>query len=249
MQSLTLIGMMKRWVGLFVVLAGAVAVAQNGPVPAPAATGRAPDALAGKLAEVQELQASQKFVDALLLLDELERDYPNVADIYNVRGSILLSPTMRDYEKAEAAFKRAAGLQVGALAPLFNLAEVRFVQHEWQAALDQLNSILKDFEKVPTSVKHLILYKKAICLAKLGKVAEAETLVKENFTFMDDTPAYYFTKAALAFHKEEKDEAQDWLTKGMTIFGEQNCLAYIDCLMEARWVPNMALPPVPGKAP
>lgn len=249
MRSLTLIGMMKSWLVLCAMLLGGAVVAQNEPVPAPPSAGRAPAVLTAKLAEVQVLQAEQKFVDALLLLDELERDFPNVADIYNVRGSILLSPKMRNYAGAEAAFNRAAGLQVGALAPLFNLAEVNFVKHEWQKALDQLDALLRDFEKVPMSVKHLILYKKAICLVKLERVEAAEALVKESFTFMDDTPAYYFSKAAVAFHKEEKDQAQDWLTKGLTIFGEKNCLAYIDCLMEARWVPNMALPPVPSKAP
>jgi len=249
MQRLTLLGNIKCWTILWLLMSWATAGAQNAPVPAPASAARAPEELAGKLAEVQALQADQKFVDALLKLDELERDYPNVADIYNVRGSILLSPTMRDFDKAEEAFTRAAGLQVGALAPLFNLAEVHFVKHEWEVALKKLDGILTDFEKIPTSVRHLILYKKAICLLKTDKVEAAEALVKENFTFMDDTPAYYFTKAALAFHKEQKDEAQDWLTKGATIFGEKNCLAYIDCLMEARWVPNMALPPVPSKAP
>jgi tetratricopeptide (TPR) repeat protein len=246
MRSLILVGKLKLWVVLGGLLSSALVVAQNAPSPVPPSAPRAPEVLTGKLAEVQALQASEKLVDALLILDELERDYPNVADIYNVRGSILLSPSMRDFEGAEKAFVRAAGLQVGALAPLFNLAEVQFVKHEWQAALDRLEAILTDFEKVPMQVRHLILFKKAICLVKLKRVEAAEALIKEHFTFMDDTPAYYFAKAAVAFQKEDK-EAQDWLNKAVTIFGEKNCLAYIDCLMEARWVPNVKLPPVPSK--
>ncbi len=251
MRSAILLRRIQVWATLGLMLMGSGLWAQQqplaGPTPAPASTNQVPEALAKKLAEVQALQADQKVVDALLMLEELERDYPNAADLCNVRGSILLTPSMRDFAGAEAAFTRAAALQVGALAPLFNLAEVQFVKHEWQEALKRLDEILRDFEKLPTPVRHLILFKKTICQVKTNQIEAAEKLIKDHFTFMDDTPAYYFSKAAVAFQQEKKAEAEEWVSKGVSIFGDKNCMAYLDCLMEARWVPNTALPPVPGK--
>jgi tetratricopeptide (TPR) repeat protein len=204
----------------------------------------APEDLPGLLGEVQKLQSNQRYVDALLKLEEIEKKFPDSADIHNIRGSIQLAPSIRDFAAAEASFQRAGGLSPGALAPVFNLAEVRFVKHEWKEAQVRFEALLEAFPQLPLAVRHLVLFKLLVCRLKTEDIQGAEALLASSFTFMDDTPAYYMAKAAMAFQKKDEAAAQDWQEKARAIFGEKSVVSYLDCLMEARWVPHIGLPPV-----
>jgi Flp pilus assembly protein TadD len=197
----------------------------------------APDQkLRALLGEVQSLQARHQYVDALLKLEELEKTHPDSADLYNIRGSILLSPGIRNFDAAETAFQKAESLQSGGLAPLFNLGEVSFVKHDWAEAK-------RRFEKVRDAFPAANL---AMCELKLDQVAAAEAIIASQFTFMDDTPAYYLSKAAVAFQKKDEAAANEWVDKARAIFGENQTVSYVDSLMEARWLVNIGLPPAPG---
>lgn len=200
---------------------------------------------------VQALQAERRYAEALLKLAETERAFPNEPEVHNLRGSILLAPGgVRDLPAAAAAFDRALALQTtreGRLGPRFNLAEVAFVGHQWPEARRRLEELLKDYPDLPQPLRHLVIFKSLICLLKGGDVPAAEALAKQHFTFMDDSPAHYFANAAMAFQKSQEAEARDWLKRGKSIFGEKGVEPYLDVLMEARWVPNLALPPVNAK--
>jgi Flp pilus assembly protein TadD len=200
------------------------------------------------LGEVQSLQARHQYVDALLKLEELEKTHPDSADLHNIRGSILLSPGIRDFAAAETAFQKAESLQSGGLAPLFNLGEVSFVKHDWAEAKRRFEKVRDAFPAANLAVRHLIMFKLVMCELKLEQVAAAEAIIASQFTFMDDTPAYYLSKAAVAFQKKDEAAANEWVDKARAIFGENQTVSYVDSLMEARWVVNIGLPPAPGTA-
>jgi Flp pilus assembly protein TadD len=206
----------------------------------------ADEKLRGLLGEAQSLQARHQYVDALLKLEELEKTYPNSADLFNIRGSILLAPSIRDHAAAEVAFQKAEALQPGGLAPMFNLAEVCFVKHDWEEAKRRFEKVKEAYPAANLQVRHLVAFKLVLCELKLEKVKEAEVLVAANFTFMDDTPAYYLSKAAVAFQKKDESAANEWVDKARAIFGEKQIASYVDSLMEARWLVNIGLPPAPG---
>jgi len=195
-----------------------------------------------KLQEAQELQQRQRFVDALAKLDELEALAPELPDVYNMRGSIYLSPALRDFVKAGEMFSKAEALQPNTLPPRFNLAELLFVKHEWDVAGKAFQKLLDDFPKIPMAVRHLVLFKLFVCEVKLGQITAAEKRMKESFTFMDDTPAYYFSHAVLAFHQKDESSAKDWMLRATGIYKAGENSSYVDTLMEARWVPNIGLP-------
>lgn len=200
------------------------------------------------LGEAQSLQARHQYVDALLKLEELEKTYPDSADLYNIRGSILLSPSIRDFAAAEKAFQKAESLQPGGLAPMFNLGEVYFVKHDWAEAKRRFEKVRDAFPAANLAVRHLVMFKLVLCELKLEQVAAAEAIIASQFTFMDDTPAYYLSKAAVAFQKKDEAAANEWVDKARAIFGENQTVSYVDSLMEARWVVNIGLPPAPGTA-
>lgn len=208
-----------------------------------------PPEVIAKLSEAQELQGRQRFVDALAKLDEVEAIAPDLPELHNLRGSIYLSPNLRDFEQAKTAFARAKELDPNGIGPKFNLGELDFVKHDFQAAHEAFTQILKDYPKIPQGIRHLILFKKLVCELKLDKATEAQKTLEEHFTFMDDTPAYYYSKSAMAFTKGQEDEGKSWIARAESIFNPQDTAAYQDTMMECRWLMNIGLPPVGKDAP
>lgn len=197
-----------------------------------------------KFTEIQELQQRQRYTDALAKLDELEAESPELVDIYNMRGAIYLTPALRDFTKATEMFDKAEKMQPGSLPPRFNKAELLFIKHDWAAAAVAFQKLLEDFPKLALQVRHLVIYKRLVCEAKQDQIDTAQKTLKDNFTFMDDTPAYYMAHAAIAFQEKKEDQAKDWIKRAAGIFKTAENSAYMDTLMEARWVPNIGLPPI-----
>jgi hypothetical protein len=68
---------------------------------------------------------------------------------------------------------------------------------------------------------------------------------------MDDTPAYYFCKAAIAFDTGDTDKGNEWIKRGVAVFKAQKCEPYYDGFKELRWVPDLdfGTPPDAPKKP
>jgi tetratricopeptide (TPR) repeat protein len=204
-----------------------------------------PPEMAIHMQELQELQQKNRYVEAIAKLDDLDVRYPNNAALCNARGSIYMSPALRDFAKAEEMFDKALKLAPKELPPHFNKAELLFVKHDWAAASKAFQQVLQDFPKLPLQVRHLVYFKHLVSEVKQDQVSTAEKILNDHFTFMDDTPAYYFSKAAIAFHKKDETSAKDWISRANGIFKGPETSAYIDTLMEVRWVPNIGLPEAP----
>jgi len=203
------------------------------------------------LTEARDMRIQHRYTDALDKLAAAEKLAPNIADIYAMRGDIYLAPRRRDFDLALPQFEKAAELQPDSPLPKFNLAEYHFVKHDFDTALKAFVKLTADYPKLPMGVRHLVHYKQALCELKLGRKAAAEKIIADNFTFMDDTPAYYFCKAALAFEVGDKAKANEWVQRGVAVFKGEACAPYYDAFKELRWVADMDLGTVgePPKAP
>lgn len=197
-----------------------------------------------KLLQAQDLKNQGRFTDALSKLDEVEAMAPEHPQLSNLRGTIYLAPPLRDLERAAALFEEAVARSPGEFSPRFHRAEVDYVRHDWAAAHARLQQLLIDFPKTPLPIRHMVLFKRLVCEVKLERLTEAEQTLKDSFTFMDDTPAYYYAQAALAFARKDEVKAKDWLARAGGIFKPVERSPYEDSLMEARWIPSLALPPV-----
>lgn len=195
------------------------------------------------LGDAQDLQGRHRYFDALSKLDEAEKLAPNDPNVFNIRGAIYLVPAVRDFDKAKEQFQKSMALDPTALAPKFNLAELEFVKHSFSEAEPLFAALLKEYPKVPMGVRHLIVFKMLMSQSEQGKFDEANKTLKANFTFMDDTPAYYFAKSAICFAQKKEDEAKEWIEKANQIFKPAENNAYLDALMETRYVPNIMMAP------
>lgn len=193
------------------------------------------------LTEARDLRIKHQYTDALAKLDEAQKLAPQLPDIYALRGDIHLAPRRRDFDLALPEFEKAAELQPDSPLPKFNLAEYYFVKHDFETALGSFTKITKDYPKLPMVVRHLVHYKRALCELKLGHKAAADQIVADNFTFMDDTPAYYFSKAAMAFELGDSAKANEWVQRGVAVFKGPACAPYYDAFKELRWVADMDL--------
>ena len=219
----------------------ALSFSLQGQAPAPAVPQTAPDPkIVAIIPEVQKLMAGSHAAEALLKLDEAVALAPENPLLYNIRGSIYTSPPLQDYVKAKEAFEMAAKLSPAAFEPKFNLTELLYVQGHHADAEAAFAKLMEDFPKLREDVRHLVQFKILVCRLKQNKVAEAEKAMGA-FSFMDDTPAYYFSKAAFAFQKEDKPAASEWLTKAQRIFKRKDNAVYLDTLMEAHWLPSLSV--------
>lgn len=198
-----------------------------------------------QIQELQELQQKHRYVEAVTKLDELEAKHPDRPEFHNIRGSLYMSPALRDLDKAGECFDKALKLSPNELPPHFNKAELQLVKHDWPAAEAAFQQVLQKFPKLPLQVRHVVIFKLLVSEVKQGKIADAEKILSEHFTFMDDTPAYYFSKSAIAFQKKDEAQAHDWVKRAGGIFKQEEIAAYFDTLMEVRWVPNIGLPDTP----
>ena len=199
------------------------------------------------LAEAQDLQGRHRYFDALAKLDEAEKLTPKDPNIFNIRGAIYLVPAVRDFDKAQEQFQKANALEPTALAPKFNLSELLFVKHSFAEAEAAFAAVLKEYTKLQMPVRHLVAFKILMSQAEQGKIDEANKTLKAHFTFMDDTPAYYFSKAAIDFVQKKDDQAKEWIEKATAIFKTGENAPYLDSLMETRHIPNIMIPPSGAK--
>ncbi|MBX7210697.1 MAG: hypothetical protein K1X78_20490 [Verrucomicrobiaceae bacterium] len=196
------------------------------------------------LGEAQDLQGRHRYFDALAKLDQAEKLTPEDPNIFNTRGAIYLVPAVRDFDKAQEQFEKAQVLAPTALAPKFNLAELFFVKQKFAESEAGFAALLKDFPKLQIGVRHLVVFKVLISQAEQGKIDAANATLKTHFTFMDDTPAYYFAKASIAFAQKKEDDAKEWIEKAKVIFKPVDNSPYLDSLMETRHIPNIMMSPV-----
>lgn len=216
---------------------------QEAPPPPPAAeggTGAATPRFIALIREAQALHGLQKNFDALQRIEEAEVLDPSSPLIPNVRGSIYTA--MRDFDKAREQFQKARALSPDAFEPKFNLVELDYVSGNYAAAERGFQQLLQDYPKLQLEVRHLTQFKVLVSQLKQDKVTEARQ-VMTNFSFMDDTPAYYYSKAAFAFQEGKRPEGQEWLARAASIYKAHVIVPYVDSLMEAKWIESLSVTP------
>jgi len=187
--------------------------------------------------------------EALQRLSEAEAIVPDLFMVHNLKGAVFTK--MRIFSKARESFKRARELHPKSFHPMFNLAEIEFVEAADNsragnaAAASQFASAQKLFEglsagKTDDATRRLVEFKIVICQLKQGKTAEAEAAAKA-FSYIDDEPVYYMSHAAVAFQKGDKVAAQEWIDSANRIYSPQQMSVYMDSFIEVGWVETLSL--------
>jgi hypothetical protein len=75
-----------------------------------------------------------------------------------------------------------------------------------------------------------------LCKNKLGKKQEVQILA-EKYDFLDDSPFYYYAKAALEYEADNMVKAEEWLAIANRIFQDPAIIApWQDTLVEYGYI-------------
>ena len=79
-------------------------------------------------------------------------------------------------------------------------------------------------------------FKILLCKKKLG-LDDDVLILADKYDYLDDSPYYYYCKAALAYEEENLIEAEQWLARAKRIFRDPNVLApWQDTLVEYGYI-------------
>jgi len=186
------------------------------------------------LGEANRIFQQKRIFEALEELDKASAIFKDSPEIYNLRGSCYVE--MRAFDKALAEYQKATALSKDNPSLEFNIGEVYFVTQKWQKAHDLFVKILKQISPENIALGRLVEFKILLCKNKLGK-KEDVTILAEKYDFLDDSPFYYYAKAALAYDAKDLVKAEEWLATAGRIFQDPNVLApWQDTLIEYGYI-------------
>jgi tetratricopeptide (TPR) repeat protein len=176
----------------------------------------------------------KRIFEAMEEIEKASAIFADSPEVHNLRGSCFVE--MRAFDKALAEFKKAAELSKDNPSINFNIGEIYFVTKEWQKALDIFQKVLEKLPAENVALSRLVEFKILLSMKKLGKKQDVAILA-EKYDFMDDSPFYYYAKAALAYDDEDLIKAEEWLAMAGRIFRDPNVLApWQDTLVEYGYI-------------
>lgn len=191
------------------------------------------------LKQASDLIGRDRLLEAFREIDEAEKIFPDYPALYNLRGASWVR--LKEIEKARKAFAIAQSLNPDAFDVRFNLAELLFVERKFEQAMKSFQEITDKFPKLPSAQYDLIEYKKQICHLQLGQEEKARK-IKESFSYTDDSPAYYYSKAAEAYANNDEGDATGWIQSASNIYQPGENQLYLDSLIEMGWVQALDKP-------
>src|SRR4029077_5325683 len=152
----------------------------------------------------RDFATARKFIDAADAAD------PNQAPVLNLRGEILME--QKEFDEAEAAFKKASKVDPKFREAQYNLAQVPFKKKDYAKARERFETL---FNQTPGGDKNqaaqMIKFKIFLTLLLEGKDSKAQKMM-EQFQFTGDTPALYYAQAAWEFRHNNPVKGNDWIT-------------------------------------
>lgn len=187
------------------------------------------------LLRAQELFGQKRIFECLESLSKASSIFSEDPAIYNLKGACYVE--FRDFQEALKSFQAAKKLDPENFNVDFNIAEIFFVTEKWKESFDLLDKIRTlHSDKYSKQMTQLIDFKAFLCQLKLGQVKEARELIGA-LSYRDDTPLYYYGNAALAYHGDEPEEAEQWLARGRRVFRDQGTVApWQDTLIEFGYI-------------
>jgi Tfp pilus assembly protein PilF len=186
------------------------------------------------LMEANRIFQQKRIFETLEEIDKAAKIFKDSPEIYNLRGSCYVE--MRAFDKSLAEFDKANALSKDDPSINFNIGEIYFVTKKWQKALDMFVKILKKIPAENTALSRLVEFKILLCKKKLGLKDEV-TILAEKYDFLDDSPFYYYAKAALAYDNNDLIKAEEWLAIAGRIFQDPNTLApWQDTIIEYGYI-------------
>src|SRR5438034_5500442 len=142
----------------------------------------------------------------------------------------------KQFDEAEAVFKRAAKLDPKFREAQYNLAQIPFKKKDYAKARERFEAL---FERTPGGDKNqasqLIKFKIYMTLLLDGKESRAQAIMQQ-FQFTGDTPALYYAQAAWEFKHSSPEKAADWTASAKRIYSPALNNVFADAFYDVGWM-------------
>ena len=186
----------------------------------------------------RDLDTARKFID------EADATDPNQAPILTLKGEVMIE--QKDFDGAEAAFKKAAKVDPKFREAQYNLAQVPFKKKDYGKARERFEAL---FSQTPGGDKNqaaqMIKFKIFMTLLLEGKDSKAQKMM-EQFQFTGDTPALYYAQAAWEFKHNNPVKANDWIASAKKIYSASLNGVFADSFYDLGWLQTAEAGPSPG---
>ena len=197
----------------------------------------APGSDAQALSREAEILKSQGNLDgALAKASSAVQSDPNDFKAYILRGDIY--SRKKSWKEAEQDFNAALKLAPDNVLARFDLAEIKLMQKQYEAARPGFLALTKD-----PDFGDLAAYKVYLC-DLFGQNQFAATKELSAFNESGRHASYYYANAARRLYLGETEEAREWIQAGVKIYPPDKTIAYLSTLKDFGYLP---LPPTPEK--
>ena len=181
---------------------------------------------------------SEHYDEALKALDEIDARQPDLAESLNLRGVVLMR--QGKFDKAEAALRKALSLEPRFWNASFNLAEIPFLKKDWVEARNRFEGLVAgQSDGMQPETSQLIQYKILLTFVRQGKENTVDWMLNK-FEAAKDSPALYYSNAAIAFQHGNEKEAKDWLAAAKKQYPAPLNKLYAESFYEIGWMQKPA---------
>jgi tetratricopeptide (TPR) repeat protein len=196
--------------------------------------------------QAQQAFQQRDLVTARKFIDEADGAEANQTATVNLRGEILME--QKEFDEAEAAFKKALKIDPKFRQAQYNLAQIPFKKKDYAKARERFENL---FAQTPGGDKNqgaqLLKFKIYMTLLLEGRDSRAQKMM-EQFQFTGDTPALYYAQAAWEFKHNNPNKATDWITSAKKIYSLALNGVFADAFYDLGWMESPALAGSPAPA-
>jgi tetratricopeptide (TPR) repeat protein len=179
-----------------------------------------------------------RYDDALKALDAIDARQPDLAESLNLRGVVYMR--QGKYDKAEAALRKALSIEPRFWNASFNLAEIPFLKKNWVEARNRFETLVAgESDGMQPETSQLIQYKILLTFVLQGKEKTADWILNK-FELTKDSPALYYSNAAIAFQQNNQKEAGEWMAAAAKQFSTPLNKLYAESFYEVGWMQKPA---------
>jgi len=179
-----------------------------------------------------------RYDDALKALHAIDVRQPDLAESLNLRGVVYMR--QGKYDKAEAALRKALSIEPRFWNASFNLAEIPFLKKNWVEARNRFEALVAgESDGMQPETSQLIQYKILLTFVQQGKENTVDWILNK-FELAKDSPALYYSNAAIAFHHGNQKEAREWIAAATKQFSAPLNKLYAESFYEVGWMQKPA---------
>lgn len=179
-----------------------------------------------------------RYDDALKALDTIDLRQPDLAESLNLRGVVYMR--QGKYDKAEAALRKALAKEPRFWNASFNLAEIPFLKKNWVEARNRFETLMAgESDGMQPETSQLIQYKILLTFVLQGKEKTVDWILNK-FELAKDSPALYYSNAAIAFQQNNQKEAKEWMAAATKKFSTPLNKLYAESFYEVGWMQKPA---------